>query len=244
VALGALGLALLVAAPAATRLVLFIEAPLARGLLGPSTRQRLQHSRARAMEGSAAELRRIERDLHDGPQAQLVAIALKLGLAKEELAAGDSKAAMDLVDTAHEGAKAALTELRDLVRGIHPPILADGLGPALETLAARSGLVVEVVVEFRQRVSPAIETVAYFCAAELITNVAKHSGVTRASLRLTSLPRDRFRLAVSDDGIGGAQSGGGLSGLAARVDAVDGALMIHSPPGGPTLVQVDLPMQA
>ena len=212
----------------------------------------LEESRASLVEDSAARLRRIERDLHDGAQAQMVAVAMKLGLAREKLggmidgsAHADLERVLDLVDAAHRGAKEAITELRDLARGIHPPVLDHGLGTALTNLAAHSDLPVELVVDLPGRPSAAIETIAYFCAAELLTNVAKHSGARHATLEAVHMP-GLLRVRVSDDGSGGAriETRGGLAGLAERVRTVDGRLRISSPPGGPTVVAVELPSHA
>ena len=217
----------------------------------------LEQSRAHVVDDSAARLRRIERDLHDGAQAQMVAVAMKLGLAREKLggtisgtsfagtAQADLERVLELVDAAHRGAKNAITELRDLARGIHPPALDHGLGAALATLAARSEVPVELVVDLPERPSAAIETIAYFCAAELLTNVAKHSGARHATLEVVHVP-GLLRMRVSDDGRGAArlEERGGLAGLADRVRTVDGRLQISSPPGGPTLVVVELPSHA
>jgi signal transduction histidine kinase len=212
----------------------------------------LEQSRARVVDDSAARLRRIERDLHDGAQAQMVAVAMKLGLAREKLGGladgtgqADLERVLELVVAAHRGAKEAITELRDLARGIHPPVLDQGLGAALATLAAHSDLPVELVVDLPERPSAAIETIAYFCAAELLTNVTKHSAARRATLEAVHMP-GLLRLRVSDDGCGGArvEARGGLAGLAERVRAVDGRLQVASPPGGPTVVAVELPSHA
>jgi signal transduction histidine kinase len=218
----------------------------------PQRVRELEQSRARAVDDSAARLRRIERDLHDGAQAQMVAVAMKLGLAREKLggmvdgtAQADLERILELVAAAHRGAKEAITELRDLARGIHPPVLDHGLGTALTTLAARSDLPVELVVDLPERPSAAIETIAYFCAAELLANVAKHSGARHATLEAVHAP-GLLRVRVSDDGTGGAriEARGGLAGLADRVTAVDGRLQISSPPGGPTVVAAELPSRA
>jgi signal transduction histidine kinase len=212
----------------------------------------LEQSRANLVEDSAARLRRIERDLHDGAQAQMVAVAMKLGLAREKLggavdgtAQADLQRILELVDAAHRGAKEAITELRDLARGIHPPELDQGLGTALASLAARSEVPVELVVDLSERPSAAIETIAYFCAAELLTNVAKHSGARHATLEAAHVD-GLLRIQVSDDGCGGArlERRGGLAGLAERVRTVDGRLQVRSPPRGPTVVTVELPSHA
>ena len=212
----------------------------------------LEQSRAHAVDDSAARLRQIERDLHDGAQAQMVAVTMKLGLAMKKLGRmvdgtgqTDLDRVLDLVAAAHRGAKEAITELRDLARGIHPPVLDHGLGAALTTLAARSDLPVELVLDLPERPSAAIETIAYFCAAELVANVAKHSGAGHATLEVAHAP-GLLRVRVSDDGSGGArvEARGGLAGLAERVGTVDGRLQISSPPGGPTVVAVELPSHA
>ena len=217
----------------------------------------LEHSRAGLVEDSVVRLRRIERDLHDGAQAQMMAVAMKLGLAREKLggtitestvagtAQADLERVLELVDAAHRGAKEAITELRDLARGIHPPVLDRGLGAALTTLAARSEVPVELIVDLPERPSAAIETIAYFCAAELLTNVAKHSGARHATLEAVHVG-GLLRVRLSDDGSGGARldERGGLAGLADRIRNVDGRLQISSPPGGPTVVAIELPSHA
>jgi signal transduction histidine kinase len=218
----------------------------------PQRVRQLEQSRAHVVDDSAARLRRIERDLHDGAQAQMVAVAMKLGLAREKLdrmAGGPGQAdlerVLELVAAAHRGAKEAITELRDLARGIHPPVLDQGLGTALTTLAARSDLPVELALDLSERPSAAIENIAYFCAAELLANAAKHSSARQATLEAVHVP-GQLRLWVSDDGTGGArvEARGGLAGLTERVQAVDGRLQISSPPGGPTVVAVELPSHA
>jgi len=212
----------------------------------------LEQSRAHAVDDSAARLRQIERDLHDGAQAQMVAVSMKLGLAVKKLGRmvdgteqTDLDRVLDLVAAAHRGAKEAIAELRDLARGIHPPVLDHGLGAALTTLAARSDLPVELILDLSERPSAAIETIAYFCAAELMANVAKHSGAGHAALEVVHVA-GLLRVRVSDDGSGGArvEARGGLAGLAERVGTVDGRLQISSPPGGPTVVTVELPSHA
>jgi signal transduction histidine kinase len=254
-ALVPVGAAVLLAVPWLTRGVVAMDRELVAEFLGPPLPQRLrdlERSRAHAVDDSAARLRRIERDLHDGAQAQMVAVAMKLGLAREKFgrtagmtAQGDFERALELVDAAHASAKQAIIELRDLARGIHPPVLDHGLGTALATLAAGSGVPVELVVDLPERPSAAIETIAYFCAAELLANVAKHSGARHATLEAVHVP-GLLRLRVSDDGAGGAriERGGGLAGLAERLRTVDGRMEISSPPGGPTVVTVELPSHA
>jgi len=215
--------------------------------------QELERSRTSLVDDSAARLRQIERDLHDGAQAQMVAVTMKLGLAVKKLGGmtdgtgqTDLDRALELVVAAHRGAKEAIAELRDLCRGIHPTVLDQGLGIALTTLAARSDLPVETVIDLPERPSAAIETIAYFCAAELLTNVTKHSGARHATLEAVHVPGLHLRVRVSDDGCGGAQAGarGGLAGLADRIRTVDGRLQLSSPPGGPSVVTVELPSHA
>jgi signal transduction histidine kinase len=212
----------------------------------------LEQSRAHVVDDSAARLRRIERDLHDGAQAQMVAVTMKLGLAVKKLGAmtdgagqTDLDRVMELVAAAHRGAKDAVAELRNLARGIHPPVLDHGLGVALTSLAARSDLPVELGIDLPERPSAAIETIAYFCAAELLTNVTKHSGARQATLEAVHVP-GLLRVRVSDDGTGGArvEAHGGLAGLAERIKTVDGRLQLTSPPGGPSVVTVELPSRA
>ncbi len=258
--LTAQGVLLVLLAPWAVRSVLTLDRRLIYGLLGPTSlteRVRdLERTRAHAVDDSAAQLRSIERDLHDGAQAQMVAVAMKLGLAKEKLGGGDGavrpegsepdvKRALELVAAAHHTATEAINELRDLARGIHPAVLDNGLDAALATLAARSAVPVELIVDVPDRPSPSIETIAYFCAAELLTNVAKHSGARRAVLEAVHVP-GMLRVRVTDDGAGGASldAGGGLRGLAERVRTVDGRLELSSPTGGPTMVTVELPAHA
>ncbi|MGH3744732.1 MAG: sensor histidine kinase [Mycobacteriales bacterium] len=248
--MAAVGLVLLLLAPWVVRGVLAVDRLAVRALLGPSwTAARvaeLEETRAQAVDDSAATLRRIERDLHDGTQARLVALAMNVGLAKEKLAEGaDPAEAAALLERAHTTAKDAIAEVRDLARGIHPAVLDAGLDTALATLAAHSPVPVRLTTTLTARGAPAIETIAYFCAAELVTNVAKHSGATYATLDVRTVG-DRLRLRVSDDGGGGARigAGSGLSGLGERVRTVDGRLTVDSPDGGPTVVTVELPLQA
>jgi signal transduction histidine kinase len=249
------GVLLLWITPWILRPFALLESAMVRGLLGPTREseriRELERSRAHAVDDAATQLRQIERDLHDGAQARLVSLALNLGMAKERLAADqesgpedtDAQRSLELVDAAHADAKAALTELRDLARGIHPAALDAGLEPALATLAARSVVPVDLRVEMSLRPAPAIETIAYYCAAELLTNVAKHSNARHATLHVVTYGL-RLALEVTDDGVGGARAGAnsGLTGLAERVRAVDGSVELSSPPGGPTVVTVDLPV--
>jgi signal transduction histidine kinase len=251
-----LGAALLLASPWLTRGVCELDLLLIRGFLGPSSDpaalaervKSLEAARAHVVDDSAARLRSIERDLHDGAQAQLVALAMKLGLAKEKLedtAPADLSRVAQLVDDAHRNAIEAIAELRTLAKGIHPSVLDNGLPDALTTLAARSAVPVELVVDIQERPSAAIETIAYFSAAELLTNVAKHSGARHATLEAVHVP-GLLRIRVTDDGHGGASAvpGGGLRGLAERIRTVDGSIDIDSPSGGPTVATVELPSHA
>ena len=253
-----LGAGLLLAVPWLLRAVTGLDRVLISRLAGPASlteRVRdLERTRAHAVDDAAARLRSIERDLHDGAQAQMVAVAMKLGLAREDLggtAGADASAdarlqrALELIDAAHGMAKDAITELRDLARGIHPPVLDHGLDIALATLAARSAVPVELVTDLPERPSAAIETIAYFCAGELLANVAKHSGARHATLEAVHVP-GLLRLRVSDDGAGGARAGqgSGLAGLAERLRTVDGRMEISSPPGGPTVVTIEMPSHA
>jgi signal transduction histidine kinase len=240
------GAAMLLAAPWLLHGVTEADRWLIRRLLGPSSPaeriRALEESRAHAVEDSAARLRTIERDLHDGTQAQLVALAMKLGLAREKLEGGDLARVTQLVEDAHRGVIEAIADLRTLARGIHPPALDNGLADALATLANRGAVPVELIVDIPERPSEAIETIAYFSAAELLTNVAKHSGARRATLEAVYVT-GLLRIRVTDDGIGGARPvpNGGLIGLAERVRTVDGRLEIDSPRGGPTTITVEVP---
>lgn len=242
------GLLVLLAAPQVTRGLAAADAALARRLLGPPSSlaariAQLELSRERVVDAAEAERRRIERDLHDGAQQRLVALAMELGRAKAKFS-NDVNAARVLVDQAHAQAKAALTELRDLVRGVHPPVLTDrGLDAALSGLAARSPVPVEMQVEIPVRPKPAVEAVAYFVVAEALTNVTKHSRASQAKVVVEGHGYPGvLTVMISDDGIGGADPhGAGLSGLADRVSGVDGRLTVESPYGGPTIIAAELP---
>ena len=247
-----IGAALLIAAPWLTHGLTETDRWLMRGLLGPASAaeriQALERSRTKVVDDSVARLRTIERDLHDGTQAQLVALAMKLGLAREKLqdvGGVDLARVTQLVDDAHRGALEAIADLRTMARGIHPPVLDNGLADALATLANRSAVPVELVTDIPERPSAAIETIAYFSAAELLTNVAKHSGARHATLEAVHVP-GLLRIRVTDDGAGGARPvpNGGLRGLAERVRTVDGRIEVNSPQGGPTTVTVELPSHA
>ncbi len=250
-----------------------VDRRLIRSLLGPATLtervSELERTRTLAVEDSAAALRRVERDLHDGAQMRLAALAMNLGMAREKLgdddepagsaaASGPSSGAptdlrtvRELVDAAHRNAVDALADLRDIARGIHPPALDNGLAVALESLAASSAIPVTLSVVpagagITERPAPAIETIAYFCAAELIANAIKHSYADNIEIEINYERSGLLRLRISDDGVGGAHQarGSGLAGLAQRVSTVDGRLDVSSPPGGPTIVLVELPLRA
>jgi signal transduction histidine kinase len=247
--IAAAGLAMLLVAPWLMRAGTALDLAAMRWLLGPrrlAERVReLQVSRARAIDDAAAMMRRLERDLHDGAQIRLATLAMNLGMATEKLGVDgpppDLAQARELVALAHRGAKDALADLRDLVRGIHPPVLDNGLGDALATLATGSAIPVAVHVELPDRPAPAIETIAYFCASELLANAAKHSRATRIGLGVARSGHGLL-LTVEDNGAGGANPDGpGLSGLARRIAVVDGRMRVHSPAGGPTLVEIELP---
>jgi len=223
---------------------------LVRNLLGPTSMaervSELERTRTLAVEDSAAALRRVERDLHDGAQMRLAALAMNLGMAREKLDDQDDATVRELIDAAHRNAVDALADLRDLARGIHPPVLDSGLASALDSLAASSAIPASVTADLGQRPAPAIETIAYFCAAELIANATKHSYANQITIKISTERAGVLRLEVADDGVGGADAarGSGLAGLVQRVSTVDGRVDLSSPPGGPTLVTVVLPMKA
>ncbi|MFE5919472.1 histidine kinase [Streptomyces sp. NPDC056468] len=230
-----------------------LEANWSTSLLRPSPKallaarvEQLTATRADAITAHGAELRRIERDLHDGTQARLVALSMRIGLAKRAYD-HDPDTARKLLDDAQEQAEQALTELRHVVRGIHPPILTDrGLVGAVRALAAGAGLRVTVDVaglaDDGPRAPAAVEAAAYFVVAEALTNAAKHSGSPTASVRITRVRRG-LRVEVADQGHGGAaeSSGSGLLGMRRRVAALDGTVRMSSPAGGPTVIEVELP---
>jgi signal transduction histidine kinase len=240
----AIGVALLPVALLIQRPLALSQAHLARWLLGPSLAARVEHlteTRAGVVDAAAAELQRIERDLHDGAQARLVALAMDLGMAEERFDR-DPESARELVGEAHLEAKRALAELRDLARGIRPSLLTErGLGPAVAALAARSPVPTAAEVDVPRKPPPNVEAAAWFVVSEALANTAKHSGAERAAVWVT-LRDGHLSVEVVDDGVGGADaSGGGLRGLAQRVEALDGSLEVHSPPGGPTVVRALLP---
>ena len=219
-----------------------------RWALGPTKRTRmaaLSQTRREIRDSSAAELRRIERDLHDGTQARLVAMGMTINTA-QAMMRSNPEAAEALLTEAKNASVTALGELRDLVRGIHPPVLADrGLGDAVRALAADCAISAEVNVEIPERVGPALESAAYFAVSELLGNVVKHSGANRVDIDLR-VEDGELRISVTDDGRGGAnpQTGTGLRGIERRLAAFDGLLAIQSPIGGPTSAHITLPVES
>ncbi len=242
------GLLFTLATPWIVRALTMVDRVLVYGLLGPSRLSarvvELESDRGVVVDTAAADLRRIERDLHDGAQARLVNLAMGLGLAKEKLLEGRSdEHVAAMVEEAHGEVKLALQELRDLARGIHPAVLTDrGLDAALSAVASRCTVPVRVTVDLESRPAAAIEGIAYFTVSELLQNVSKHSGARSASVDVWRV-EDRLMLQVEDDGVGDADvsKGSGLAGLAERLDAVDGILIVDSPSGGPTRVTAELP---
>ncbi|MEU4084789.1 sensor histidine kinase [Streptomyces aureus] len=224
-----------------------VDRAMVRGLLSPSDElerriAELESDRGVVVDTAAADLRRIERDLHDGAQARLVNLAMGLGLAKEKLLE-DPDAAASMVDEAHGEVKLALQELRDLARGIHPAVLTDrGLDAALSAIASRCTVPVKVTTELETRPAAAIEGIAYFTVSELLQNVSKHSGARSASVDVWRTD-ERLLIQVRDDGRGGAgvDGGTGMAGLADRLGAVDGLFVVDSPVGGPTVITAELP---
>ncbi|WP_230421198.1 sensor histidine kinase [Actinomadura soli] len=220
-----------------------------RFILGPTKKSelalRVRHlteTRSEAVDASAAELRRIERDLHDGAQARLVAMGMSLG-AIEHLLDRDPEKARILLAEARQSSAKALHELRDLVRGIHPPVLADrGIGDAVKALALDHPLRVEVASDLPSRPEPPVESAAYFAVSEILTNAAKHSGAARVWVDLR-YEDGMLRITVTDDGHGGAtlDGGTGLRGIERRIGTFDGILALNSPVGGPTIVTMELP---
>jgi signal transduction histidine kinase len=235
--------------PLVARLGAAVDVSLVRWLLGTSRSgqlsaevQRLGEARTLAVESAETERRRIERDLHDGLQPKLVSLALEIGLAKARFER-DPEAARSLIYRAHDEAKTAIEDLRNLVRGIHPSVLDErGLDAALSALIASCPVPVHVEVTLSRRPDQTREAVAYFVVAEAITNVTKHSGATRASVIINE-GGGLLRVVVEDNGQGGARTdpGGGLAGLGARVTAIDGTFTVTSPPGGPTYIEAVIP---
>jgi signal transduction histidine kinase len=246
--LTAAGVLALLAAPWYTSAIKALDLRMARTLLGPSRADVLEHrvehltqTRAGVVDAADAERRRLERDLHDGTQQRLVSLAINLGMARAQ--ADTAEDAKQAIAEAHEEAKAALAELRDLIRGLHPAVLEDrGLDAALSGVTARMQIPVRLDVDMPRRPAPVIEAVAYFVVSEGLANIAKHSQATEAAV-FVQRSGDRLHVIVTDDGVGGADPGRGtgLAGLARRAASVDGTFEIDSPPGGPTLLTVDLP---
>ena len=246
--LTAAGVAGLLAAPWLTAGVHRLDVRTARALLGPSRTSELEHrveqlsqTRAGVVDAADAERRRLERDLHDGTQQRLVSLAINLGMARAQV--NNTEEARQAIADAHEEAKSALAELRDLIRGLHPAVLEDrGLDAALSGVAARMPIPVRLTVDLPRRPAPVIEAVAYFVVSEGLANIVKHAQASQAEV-IVSRAGDRLHIIVSDDGVGGADPsrGTGLTGLANRAASVDGTFEIVSPPDGPTLLTVDLP---
>jgi signal transduction histidine kinase len=242
------GIAALLAAPWVTAGIATLDARAARALLGPSRAEELEHrvehltqTRAGVVDAADAERRRLERNLHDGTQQRLVSLAMNLGMARAQ--ASTAEEARQAIAEAHEEAKAALAELRDLIRGLHPAVLEDrGLDAALSGVTARMPIPVRLTVDLPRRPAPMIEAVAYFVVSEGLANIAKHAQASQAEV-VVQRAGDRLHIIVSDDGAGGADParGTGLAGLARRAAAVDGTFEVISPPGGPTLLTADLP---
>ena len=246
--IAAVGVAGVLAAPWVVRALTQADRLRVRLLLGPvrgdDRVQESERRRTSAVRLSGSQLRRIERDLHDGAQARMVALALELGRARDDLGHGAGvEQVAARVAAAHEEAKLALVELRELARGIYPAVLNDlGLDGAVPLLTARCPVPVGTDIEVRERPDRAVESTAYFCVSELLTNVAKHSGATTASVRIHR-GAELLVVEVRDDGAGGAvvTPGGGLDGLVSRVDSVGGDVRVTSPAGGPTVVRMELP---
>jgi signal transduction histidine kinase len=247
------GLLALLAAPHVVRALASVDKGLVRGLLGGSPtaelRQRVETltvSRDASVDVAEAERRRIERDLHDGVQPQLVNLAMDLGLARQKLAKNvdADPALVAIVERAHDDSKRAVSDLRNMGRGIHPAVLTDrGLDAAVSALAARSPIPVEVNIALPARPPATVESAAYFAIAEALTNAAKHSGAS--FVRIDGRAANGWlTVEVTDDGVGGAslQPGGGLNGLSGRLAALEGRLRVASPAGGPTTVLAELPL--
>ena len=229
--------------------IMVIRSRLDRLLLTFGTTERLEQrvevlteTRNESLDHSASELRRIERDLHDGAQARLVGLGMTLGMAAD-LMERDPEGARKILDEARQTTGAALGDLRDVVRGIHPPVLADrGLGSALEALSLDLGLPVAVSGSLSERLPAPVESAVYFAVAECLANVGKHADAAHAWVEL-ALEADSLRVVVGDDGHGGADPGAGtgMRGVARRLAAFDGTMMVSSPVGGPTLVTLEVP---
>jgi signal transduction histidine kinase len=246
----AVGLGLLAIAPRAARWLSALDIAILRPMLGETRGEQLsprvtalEQTRAGVIDAADAERRRIERDLHDGAQQRLTSLALNLGMARSALAPDAPPATRRAIEEAHDEAKQALAELRGFVRGLHPAVLDErGLDAALSGIVARSPVPTSLHVLLAQRPPRTLEAVAYFVVSEALTNVARHSGATRAAVRVTS-DAHRLVVEVSDDGRGGATTGAGsgLTGLTNRVASVDGTLTVTSPVGGPTVLRAEMP---
>ena len=241
-----IGLGVLFLTPWVTRGVAMANRAIVRGMLGRDLSERVRElsaSRSAAVDLAAEDRRQIERDLHDGVQQRLVSLAMDLGRAKEKLDTDPDRAKV-LVDEAHEEAKRAITEVRDLARGIHPTVLTDrGLDAALSALAARSPVPIDVQVDVARRPPASVEAAAYFVVSEALANIAKHARASKASVTVRRADDGWLTVQVQDDGVGGAMivEGSGLAGLRDRVGALDGELHLLSPVGGPTVLQVEIP---
>ncbi|MFE7046238.1 sensor histidine kinase [Streptomyces atratus] len=250
-AAAALGVVLFATGVLVSERLLRLHFVIARSVLAPTHEQelarridRLTETRHEAVDTAASELRRIERDLHDGAQARLVAMGMNLGTV-EALIEKDPAQAKKLLAMARESSAEALTELRDLVRGIHPPVLAErGLGDAVRALALRLPFASQVRVELSGRADAAIESAAYFAVSETLTNTAKHSGADRVWVDIHHADA-MLRVSVTDNGRGGAAvgSGSGLSGIERRLGTFDGIMAVSSPAGGPTMVTMEIPCE-
>ncbi|HEU5332059.1 MAG TPA: sensor histidine kinase [Actinocrinis sp.] len=247
----AFGIALLWILPMLTHAVAVLDTRIATRLLGPDRERELEQrvaglteSRSALVQAADAERRRIERDLHDGAQQRLVSLAINLGMARATLD-GVPPQAMEVITAAHEEAKSALAEMRDLVRGLHPAVLDDrGLDAALSGIAARAPFPVRLTVDVPERPAPAVEAVAYFVVSEALANIAKHAQANEARIDVERM-RGRLWIRIRDDGVGGADPGrgSGLAGLARRAASVDGSFHLSSPAGGPTVISVELPCE-
>ena len=246
----AVGFGLLVLAPHAARRLGALDLAILRPMLGETRGEQLsprvtalEQTRAGVIDAADAERRRIERDLHDGAQQRLTSLALNLGMARSALAPDAPPETRRAIEEAHDEAKQALAELRGFVRGLHPAVLDErGLDAALSGIVARAPVPTSLHVLLAQRPPRTLEAVAYFVVSEALTNVAKHSGATRATVRVTS-DAHRLVVEVGDDGQGGAATGAGsgLTGLSHRVASVDGTLTVTSPAGGPTVLRAEMP---
>lgn len=246
----ALGLLAIYLAPRLARQLAALDLAIARPMLGATRGEQLsprvtalEQTRAGVIDAADAERRRIERDLHDGAQQRLTSLALNLGMARSALSPDAQPETRRALEEAHDEAKQALAELRGFVRGLHPAVLDErGLDAALSGIVARSPIPTSLHVVLAERPPRTVEAIAYFVVSEALTNIAKHSGATRASVRVMG-DAQQLAIEVADNGQGGAATGAGsgLTGLAHRVAAVDGTLVVSSPTGGPTVLRVEMP---